>query len=193
MAKADILRRQVRARIRSEEAKAARVALESGHVQPGSAPRVVEPKAKYERRQSGLVMLANRGKISAREQAAGERYGSLFRDAHMEGEACIKSALGSIDESRGSGGGGKLATLMAPEFLAQVRQDLYSAQIDALRSQATLIAVCDVICGKQWTPQQVAPTDRGAQLQIETSLRIALDLLVDYFAQNSEGRHARAA
>ena len=180
MAKADKAQKKTTARIRSEEAKRARAALEGGGATSAGVARLIAPKAKYERRQTGLLALRNKAKISDVQLQAGERYGALYRDAALEGDAMIKSALGSLDEPRGSGFGGRLPDLLPADYIVSVRRQLHDARIDGLRSQATLIAACDVICGKQWTSQMVTP-DRSDQLQIETSLRIALDLLTSFF------------
>ena len=149
---------------------------------------MIEPKAKYERRQTGLEQLLKRGKISQRQREAGEHYGGIWREAQMEGQACIKSALGGIDEARGSGLGQMLTPLRPAEYVAGVRRAYHDANTLGLRSQDALVAACEVICGKEWTPQMVTP-DRSAQLQIETSLRIALDML-DGFWREGAGQSA---
>ena len=181
MARADKEQKKTRARIRTAEATKARETLESGGQIGGAAARVIEPKAKYDRRQSGLVALHNRNKLTYDQRLAGERYGRIFRNAEIEGQAMIKSALGSLDEARGSGTGGRLPDLLPAELLAGDRKLLHLARVEGLRDHPGMVAVCDVICGKEWTSQMVTP-DRSSQLQIETTLRNALDLLIAYFA-----------
>ena len=177
MAKSDKEQVKIRARIRAADAKS-----KAGSEALGSSgPRVLAAKPKYERRLTGLEALLNRGKLTKPQFKAGERYGELFREANIEGVALIKSALGSLDEARGSGFGGRLPDLLPADYLLSVRRKLHDARVDGLRNQGTLIATCDVICGKQWTSQMVT-ADRSDQLQIETSLRIALDLLIGFFA-----------
>lgn len=134
--------------------------------------RAVEDSG-YVRRQTGLECLAARGKISARQRARGEAYGRLFRVAGISDGAAIQSALGDLDRVRGAGGAPIASDYSS--VLVDARSNLLEAR-EALGFHTGLILACDLICGRTMTPQEITAVRREAE-QIETSLRISLDLL----------------
>jgi hypothetical protein len=86
------------------------------------------------------------------------------------------------DTPRGGGGAGLLATathLASAEWLADSRVRLEAART-SLGSHPGMILACDLICGQGLTPRDVSAVQREAE-QIETTLRIALDLAHAYF------------
>lgn len=181
-----------RATARTQKVLEARRAIEAGAPPPGAAPRVIAPRGEYESRQTGLQALRNRGKITDAQEQAGKRYGMLFRVSAIEGDASIGSNLASltrVDRVTIAGASADGEPRLNPaEFHADCRRRYAMARFEGLSGVVSLIAVCDVICGKEWTPQMVTP-NRDAQIQIETSLRDALELLRVHFRRSG---HAAA-
>jgi hypothetical protein len=125
------------------------------------------------RRQAGLDWLLNKGRITARQKAAGESYGACFRRAGST------PAIGSTLEVQPSGGlaaGPSLGLLLkqaagrlrAEEELADFRRRLFG--------QSDLVTVCDLVCGQELTPREAGGGDRDAA-RIEAVLKVALDIL----------------
>ena len=147
---------------------------------PAAAPRVA--KKVYVRRETGLGLLSGRSKIDRRQLVAGERYHRTF--ALLELAACspIKSNLAQPETGGIATSGGLPA---AAEFLSEREVLAARTEMAAVRGEVRLpylVRALDVICGKQWTPGMVSPAQRD-QEEIVTSLRIALDLLVDIYAR----------
>ncbi|RAK60859.1 hypothetical protein DJ021_14090 [Phenylobacterium hankyongense] len=124
------------------------------------------------RRQCGLDWLAKKGRLTARQLAAGERYGECYRLAAAE--ASIGSTLevqpGSLP------GGPSLAQVLrqgAGRKQAATRLALYRRQ---LLEQADLIGACDRICGQELTPREAGGGEREG-LRLEAVLKVALDIL----------------
>lgn len=180
-AKAQLRLAEQRARARAEAAAVAAgvaetVALSAARGAEFEAPpaAVVGARAVPYRRQTGLDWLARKGRIGARQKAAGERYGALFRRAGREG--ALRSTL---DVRPGGGpagpGGREEVLLMAAEGSAQAAARL-SALRGLLGDQPQLVAACDLICGRELTPREAARGER-AVIELEAVLGVALDLL----------------
>lgn len=127
------------------------------------------------KRQAGLDWLARKGRISARQKAAGERYGALYRRAARDG--AIRSTLDVSPGGGGPAGPGarEEVLLMAAEGSAQA-----AARLAALRTrlwnQPQLVTACDLVCGRELTPREAASGER-AVIALEAVLGVALDLL----------------
>jgi hypothetical protein len=125
------------------------------------------------RRQPGLDWLARKGRLTAMQKAAGERYGAYYRRAKAEGS--IPSTLDIKPRTSAPSGAPLTAVLAQAEARVQAvaRLTLYR---ELLRQQADLVAACDLVCGEELTPQEAAKDDRGAG-RIEAILTVALDIL----------------
>ena len=135
------------------------------------APRRGERDTPY-RRQAGLDWLAGKGRLSARQKAAGERYGACYRRAGQT--PSIASTLEV--QPGGSGGGPSLGLILKQgEGRAQAQRRL-AAYRERLFSQSDLVSVCDQICGQELTPREAGGGDREAA-RIEAVLKVALDIL----------------
>lgn len=143
-------------------------------------PRTIRTNS-YVRRQTGIECLAGRGKIDGRQRFSLERYGRLFRIASIEDGAALRSSIAELESAGGSVGGGLPTMENYANVLARGRQDLESARA-VLSFQSALITACDLICGKGRTPQEITEV-RTEQVELETSLRLAGDLLARHFDQ----------
>ena len=125
------------------------------------------------RRQPGLQWLAAKGRLSAEQQLAGQRYGACYRRAKCEGS--IPSTLDVKPRASAPGGASLVSVLNHAEgtVQAQARLALYRRQ---LCGQANLIRACDLICGEESTPREAAKDDREAG-KLEAVLLVALDIL----------------
>ena len=126
------------------------------------------------RRQAGLAWLAGKGRINARQRAAGEAYGALWRRV---GDG---PALGSSLAAQPGGGvaaGPSLGLLLK---LAHGRARA-AAELGEMRArlfgQSDLVTVCDLICGQDLTPREAAGGAQVEAARIEAVLKVALDLL----------------
>jgi len=126
------------------------------------------------RRQAGLEWLAAKGRISAAQKAAGERYHEAFTIAEPTG------AIGSTLEIQpGMGGAGP--SLKQIVNRAEARQGaaaklaLYRRRLSA---HPALVGACDLVCGRELTPREAAGGDREG-LRLEAVLLVALDLLAE--------------
>lgn len=135
------------------------------------APKRGERDTPY-RRQAGLDWLAGKGRLSARQAAAGTRYGECYRRA---GEApSIGSSLAIEPGSQGAGPSLGLILKQA-EGRRQAERRL-AAYRQRLFGQSDLVTVCDLICGQELTPREAGGGDREAA-RIEAVLKVALDIL----------------
>ena len=127
------------------------------------------------RRQGGLEWLAGKGRISARQQAAGEAYGALWRRV---GDG---PALGSSWEAQPGGGGtaaGPSLGLLLKLARGRARAGAELGEMRArLFGQSDLVSVCDLICGQDLTPREAAGGAQVEAARIEAVLKVALDLL----------------
>jgi len=173
VAKADKIRRKTRATARAEIARVRRASADEG-----AAPKPAKTP-KYQRHESGLQLLSRTGKLGPAQVAAGMRYGQLWRDAQLQ-PGCFRSSMTSLLSVGPSAGGDDPTDLLSAEQLVQVRRELAQAQM-ALGFADDLIGVCDVICGKQWTPGMVSAVRRD-QEAYATLLFSALTTLAKHFA-----------
>ena len=124
------------------------------------------------RRQAGLEWLLKKGRITERQKAAGEAYGSCFRRAGST------PALGSSLEVQPSGGlaaGPSLGLLLKHAAGRRCAEEELTALRERLFRQSDLVTVCDLVCGQELTPRE-AGGDRDAA-RIEAVLGVALDIL----------------
>jgi len=130
------------------------------------------PRAQPYRRQTGLDFLAGRGRIDADAYAAGERYGWAYRRAKLE--KAIPSSLGPQvrGEFRAPNMEAVLAHAEGTDFARRRLQEFRAR----LWRQSDLVAACDLICGEEKTPREIASNDREAG-RLEAVLKVALDIL----------------
>lgn len=125
------------------------------------------------RRQSGLEWLLRKGRITARQAAAGERYGAAYRRA---GATPTLGSTWEVLPGQGDPQGPSLAQILrqgAGRRQAEARLEAYRA---ALLGQMDLIVACDLCCGRELTPREAAGGDRDAA-RLEAVLKVALDIL----------------
>ncbi len=125
------------------------------------------------RRQTGLDWLVGKGRITARQKAAGEAYGERWRRA---GSAPTIGSTLEVQPSGGLAGGPSLGLLLrqaAGRQRAQAELEAYRAR---LFGQSDLVTVCDLICGQELTPREAGGGEREAG-RIEAVLKVALDIL----------------
>ena len=127
------------------------------------------------RRQAGLDWLARKGKITAAQKSAGERYGALYRRAARDG--AIRSTLDVRPGGGGPAGPGarEEVLLMAAEGSAQAAARL-AAMRARLWDQTDLVSACDLVCGQELTPREAVASEREVG-RIEALLGVALDVL----------------
>ncbi|WP_309644400.1 hypothetical protein [Phenylobacterium sp.] len=141
-------------------------AFETPQVGPGK-------RGKPYRRQAGLEWLTGKGRLTAAQRAAGERYGACYRRAR--GDVSIPSTL-DVRPGDSEGGGVPLNEVLATaEANAQAGLRL-AAYRRRLRHHAALVAACDRICGEELTPREATKAEREAY-QLEAILAVALDML----------------
>lgn len=123
------------------------------------------------RRLAGLDWLARKGRLSAAQKAAGERYGLFYRQAR--GEVSIASTL---DVTPGGASERPLTVVVArAEANVRARQTL-AALRERLSRQPALVSACDLICGEELTPREAVSCDRET-CRLEAVLEVALDIL----------------
>lgn len=123
------------------------------------------------RRQTGLDWLASKGRLSPAQQAAGLRYGAIYR--RVRGETGLKS---SLDLQPGAGGGQPMGAVLAQAEARMRSGETLVALRRILGQQPALVAACDLICGEELTPREATRSDREAG-RMEAVLAVALDLL----------------
>ena len=135
------------------------------------AARKGERETPY-RRQAGLDWLAGKGRITARQKAAGESYGACFRRA---GSAPTMSS--TLEVQPGGFSGGPSLGLVLRQAAGRQRAEAELAGYRArLFGQSDLVTVCDLICGQELTPREAGDGDRDAA-RIEAVLKVALDIM----------------
>ncbi|HLZ75520.1 hypothetical protein [Phenylobacterium sp.] len=125
------------------------------------------------RRQAGLDWLARKGRISAAQQAAGERYGACWRRA---GAAPTIGSTLEVQPSRGLAGGPPLNLLLKQALGREQAVAELAGMRARLFGQSDLVSVCDLICGQELTPREAGGGEREAG-RVEAVLKVALDLL----------------
>lgn len=121
----------------------------------------------------GLDWLLAKKKITPLQAFAGRRYGRDYRICATAGLEPLRSCL-----SDNIGGGGVVGFPLARDDI-DARTALLDAR-EALAFQSDLVAVCDLICGRELTPWDVVRLNGGTQRDAEeivTTVRIALDIL----------------
>jgi hypothetical protein len=173
-----LLAQERRANERAESEAVARGVAETVKLERGRGAAFERPEATRGgretpyRRQPGLDWLARKGRISAAQKSAGERYRDAFRIAQPE--VPLGSTL-EVQPGMGSGGPPLRAILAkaGARLAAEQRLGVYRRR---LSEHPGLIAACDLICGRELTPREAAADDREA-LKLEAVLIVALDLL----------------
>ncbi|HEY3695161.1 hypothetical protein [Phenylobacterium sp.] len=143
----------------------------------GSAIEAPQPapgrREGHYRRQPGLEWLTRKGRLSAAQRAAGERYGACYRRAKVEGS--IPSTLNIKPRTSAPGGAPLSAILSHAEGTAQAAARLVILR-GRLSRQRDLVAACDQVCGEELTPREAAAGEREAG-RLEAVLLVALDIL----------------
>ncbi|MGA0604977.1 hypothetical protein ACO2Q0_03170 [Phenylobacterium sp. VNQ135] len=185
MSKNDVARRAREALLRLERQEQARaearavmdgvaetVALSRGRGAAFEQPAGRRARAQPLRRMTGLEWLMRKGRVTAAEAAAGERYGLAYRRTKLD------PALPSTLEARPQGAftnGPSLKHLVAHAQGTAQAQSLLAGYRRTLLMQQDLIAACDVICGEEKTPREAAGDRDGVRL--EAVLKVALSIL----------------
>ncbi|MFI4965804.1 MAG: hypothetical protein ACHP9T_10590 [Caulobacterales bacterium] len=125
------------------------------------------------RRQAGLAWLAGKGRITARQAAAGEAYGACWRRA---GAAPTIGSTLEVQPGGGLAGGPSLGLVLRQAAGRQRAEAELAGYRTRLFGQSDLVSVCDLICGQELTPREAAGGEREAA-RIEAVLKVALDIL----------------
>jgi hypothetical protein len=136
------------------------------------AGRAGERETPY-RRQAGLDWLLKKGRITARQKAAGEVYGACFRRA---GSAPPIGSTLEVQPSGGLAAGPSLGLVLKQAAGRQRAQEELAGFRARLFRQSDLVTVCDLICGQELTPREAGGGEREAG-RIEAVLKVALDIL----------------
>jgi hypothetical protein len=121
------------------------------------------------RKKDGLDWLHDKGRISARQKQAGEKYGVDWRRAQPPGlRSCID------DTVRGFGDSPSEARMHSDAMLARARAL-------ALNGNAALIEACDLVCGAGLKPIDWAGGDDRLAGRYEDRTQRALELLERYY------------
>lgn len=171
-----LLRQERQAHARAQAQAVAEGVAETVRLSRARGQAIAEPTCRKRltpyRRQSGLEWLAGKGRIGPEAKAAGERYGWAYRRVKMEKaipstlDERVRSGFVAPDpaEIRTHGEGTELARRKLAEFRLR------------LHRQADMVAACDLICGEEKTPREVAEGDRETA-RLEAVLKVALDIL----------------
>ncbi len=144
------------------------------------APRAkVASRAEEHAPRDGLSWLADKNKITRRQLRAGREYGLLARTAEIAGDASIPSSIRDNDAIAG-GAGAALADLTGGEWIAECRARLALARA-VVGHLAEYIAVLDLVCGRGTRLTEIPGITEKEVRQLETTLRVALDLLAAHF------------
>jgi hypothetical protein len=142
---------------------------------------IAQPKER-----KGLEWLLHKKRITPKQFWAGTEYGNLYRAVAANGLEPLRSC---INDERGGGGGtsGKIPGMSFADTNLDNAERLAELHTVALRSETNMIATLAAICGKQFTPREIT-TDHAETVEIETCLRLALNLLAAHL--ESERRAA---
>jgi hypothetical protein len=175
-------------RARSRRARTVARALEAPLPASPAAPLqrgVISRGTERRGRDDGLDMLRERGRIGSAQYLAGRTYGMLWRTAQIADGTPIAAV--DLDAVRGGGGG------PAPQsandntaWIADSRARLWRAHL-ALHDHEAMVATLGLICGAGMRPREISPVQRESE-QIETALRLALDILVEHFKREPLAR-----
>jgi len=176
-----LLRLERQAQARAEAAAVAEGVAETVALSRARGQAIAEPTPKRNRtcaqpyrRQSGLEWLAAKGRIDAKAKAAGEHYGWAYRRAKLE--RAIPSTLD--DRVRGAFVAPSIEAVLAHGEGTELARRKLADLRRRLRRQPDLVAACDLICGEEKTPREVAAGEREVA-GLEAVLKVALDILAD--------------
>lgn len=174
-----LLRQERQAKARAEAAAVADGVAETVALSRARGQAIAEPAPKRHRicaqpyrRQSGLEWLVAKGRIDPAAKAAGERYGWAYRRAKLEKP--IPSTLD--DRVRGPFVAPSLEAVLAHGEGTELARRKLGELRRRLCRQADLVAACDLICGEEKTPREVAAGEREVA-RLEAVLKVALDIL----------------
>jgi hypothetical protein len=159
--------------VKAHEVREARAANDGAP--PARAKRKVAT-GKYGIEKTGLDWLLGKNKISTRQADMGRRYGAWWRASHIEGGESLRSCLD--DTVRGGSGTG-----MPPDahenraWIEDCRRKLERADA-TLHYQTPMVSTLVVICGLGKRVNDIPNLTRDEVTEVETALRIALDLLL---------------
>lgn len=125
------------------------------------------------RRQAGLDWLVHKGRLTARQKAAGEAYGACWRRA---GAAPTIGSTLEVQPSGGVAAGPSLGFVLRQAAGRQRAEAELAGYRQRLFGQSDLVTVCDLICGQELTPREAGGGEREAT-RIEAVLKVALDIL----------------
>ena len=170
------IRERLRAMEKREQARGEAQAVEEGVAETvalaAERGTAFQKREGLYQRQPGLDFLARKGRVTAAQKAAGERYGASYR------RAMAASVIASTLEVQPgmSDVGAPLSELLARaegRRQAEMKLAMYRRQ---LLGQPDLIAACDRVCGRELTPREAAGGEREAS-RLEAVLLVALDIL----------------
>ncbi len=143
---------------------------------------IASDRRAYVPREDGLSMLRSKERLTAVQAQAGRTYGALYRAAALPDGAAIRSFLDL--RPRGCGSAAP-APLVGSEWVSECRWRLAKAQA-VLCWHSGMIAALGLICGQGLHPREISTVQREAE-QIETALRLALDMLVAHWRDERFG------
>lgn len=150
-------------------------------IQAAAPPRKITAASDQPRAHTGLQWLFKKGRITPRQRLAGEVYGQRVRIAQMDGAETLRSCLEIIDRvDGGSAGGIPASQTETMAWLIQGKAELAEARQALVHPR--MINVCDLVCGQGQAPREISPNQREAD-EIETTLKLALDLLILHFEE----------
>jgi len=143
----------------------------------GTGPKVTGQTAAVEKPEDrdGLEWLIRKGRLGSGQSAktrakAGRYYRRLYRDAPLDGTTPLRSCLD--DSVRGGGGVGLPPALVQTD--AAVKLHFVRAAISHHEEMTDLL---DAVCGRGTTVRSLACGNDRRAVEMETALRIALDLV----------------
>lgn len=124
----------------------------------------------------GLAWLVRKKRLSVEQRVAAYKYQAAFRDAGEE--AAIKSSLGDglqeVHTAPGSRDGHATTLVLGA---VQAKRELFRMRFEILRGQTDMLTVMDGVCGVGWSPRELANGNGHKANELETVLRVALDLI----------------
>lgn len=145
----------------------------------GAAP--IKPKTHAEPipELNGIQWLASKNRLNRMQRRALEAYGARYRLDVMGGGDSLKSSLD--DMPRGGGVGIPETCLETAAWIASAKKELAGARA-ALGFNTAMVATCDLVAGQGLRPREIT-TNQAETGEIETTLRIAGDLLYSHFKE----------
>lgn len=121
----------------------------------------------------GLAWLKQKGRITALQLKAAMWCSDLIRDA---GEVALPSCL-EVSGCGGSAGGPSPSPIVSR---TDAKRHLFVVRYQVLRGQPHMLMVIDGICGARHTLRYLAGGDKHRARDLETILKIALDLVAEF-------------